>query len=226
MDYSDAECRRVAEESRSQRRSIADALDVVRAFPEFNEFARQAAPLRPIARVRVGPIQLPSGKLSALIDVIFPALCAIVSLPTASSFEACADGRPKRRRFPISELDNAEISADGTAVLNVGMRLTDVIITRPTRLPYAWSKLDLQILRCVIAMTGSYPRCTRDLRRGVPRRFWKMLPAVPLIDYSAVSKIRRPPIKAIKRYLYRDARHLKNLSHQKIADALGTFGIR
>ena len=225
MDYSDAECRRVAEELRSQRRSIADVLDVVRTFPEFNDLARQA-PQRPIARVRVEQLQLPSGEWTALIDVIFSALCTIVSLPLASSFEACADGRPKRRRFPISDLDNAEISVDGTALLNDGTHLADVIIKRPTYLPYTWSDIDLQILRSVIAMTGSYRRCTRDLRRGVPRRFWRMLPAVRLIDYRAVRKIRRPPIKAITQYLRQHAPHLKNVSDQKIADGLGIFGIR
>ena len=57
---------RLHEQRRTSRRTVADALDVVRQRLGVDEIAR--------AEIQIGPLQLPSGKLTALVDVVFPDL--------------------------------------------------------------------------------------------------------------------------------------------------------
>lgn len=216
---------RIAETSRAERRSIADALDVVRCYPDFEKHVKEAAWTRAVARVRIIPLRLPSGEMTALIDVLFPELCASVSLPPASVYAAIEfENARKRQRHSIFELENAEVLLDRTVRLQDGTHLRDVI-TRPTYLPYVPSDLDYRILRHLIAMTESGALCSRGLREGIPKPYRKMVPKLRLLDFSAVKKIKRPPLKEIASYLRRNDPPLKNVSHQKISDALATFGI-
>lgn len=61
---------RLQEERRTSRRTVADALDVVGQDLAPNEVLR--------AQIRIGPLRLPSGKCTALVDVVFPDLGYIV----------------------------------------------------------------------------------------------------------------------------------------------------
>jgi hypothetical protein len=65
---------RLQEERRTKRRTVADALDVVRRVFGLED--------PPRGRIMVTPLGLPSG-WTALVDVIFPDLERIVSLPTS-----------------------------------------------------------------------------------------------------------------------------------------------
>jgi hypothetical protein len=60
---------RLQEENRTTRRSIADAIDVV---------SRLGLPSGPIGRIQIGPLQIPSGDRTYLVEVGFhqvDALC-------------------------------------------------------------------------------------------------------------------------------------------------------
>jgi hypothetical protein len=217
---------RYAEQLRSKRRSIADALAVVADFPAFQEPNLTTGDTL-VAHVRIWPMRLTPGKTTALIDVFFPILSVVVSLPTAPFFTAIRDdGQKVRERFSTQLLENAHVFRDGAVRLRDGTWLRDVIITKPTHLPYKPSDLDNRILRHVITMTNSQKLCSRSVREGVlPRRLRKGMSKRRGLDYNKVKRIKRPPIKEVARYLRANDATLKNVSHQKIVDALAVFGI-
>ena len=78
-----AQMARLQEERRSSRRAIADVLEVVHQVFGLKETLR--------GEVRVGPLRLPSGEWTALVDVVFPDLDYRVSLPTSARFQALSD---------------------------------------------------------------------------------------------------------------------------------------
>ena len=213
------QCIRLQEECRTRRRTIADAVDVVRQKLGLNEVAR--------ATIRIGPLQLPSGDSTALVDVVFPDLGYVVSLPTSAQFKALHGTGPLHKEFEISLLDRAEVYADGSVLLLDGTRLRAVEV-RPTYLPYEPSELDYRILRHAIFLTNS-AHCYRKLLEGLPPEFKdKFEPHfqdVRALEYSRVRTIRAPLLKVLRGYIEDTDPELK-VSNQKIADALATFGVR
>jgi hypothetical protein len=200
---------RLKEEHRTSRRTIADALDVVGQDLAPNEVLR--------AQIRIVRLRLPSGNLTALVDVVFADLGYIVSLPTSAQFKALSDTSSRHQVFEISRLDGAEVCADGSVRLADGTQLRAVEVI-PTHLPYKLSKLEETILQQVISLTRS-DHCYRSIREGLPEHLQHQVPDLRAIDYSRVSTIQAPLLKEIPGY---------NLqaSNQKISDALATLGIR
>jgi len=74
-----SEFQRLFEEDRSSRRTIADAIEVLRQACDFNSHDR--------AEIRIGPLPLPSGDVVGLVNVQFPVrdTVFIVSLPAAAT---------------------------------------------------------------------------------------------------------------------------------------------
>jgi hypothetical protein len=210
---------RLQEEGRTSRRTVADALDVVRQKLGLNEIPR--------ARIEIGPLQLPSGQCTALVDVVFPELGCIVSLPTSARFKALTDTSSQHQQFEIYRLDGAEVCSDGSVRLIDGTRLRAVEVV-PTHLPYEPSQLDKRILGHVILLTNSYD-CSRILLEGLPKdlqdKFEEDFRKARALDFSRVRTIQAPLLKVIRGYIERKNPELK-VSDQKIADALATFGVR
>jgi hypothetical protein len=145
---------RLREEHRTRRRTVADVLEVVHQVLGLDE--------TPNSIIRVGPLRLPSGECTALVDVVFPDLECIVSLPTSARFQASNESAPQPSIFDISRLDAAQVFSDGTILLTDGSRLRAVGVL-PTYLPYEPSALDERILRHVISLTRS-EHCYRSVR--------------------------------------------------------------
>src|SRR4051794_25695266 len=97
---------RLQEERRTSRRAIADALEVVHQVFGFKDTPR--------GEVRVGPLRLPSGDRTALVDVLFPELDRIVSLPTSAQFQARSEEDSQLNIFEIARLDGAEVGPGGS----------------------------------------------------------------------------------------------------------------
>jgi hypothetical protein len=205
---------RLQEERRTRRRTVADALDVICQAFGIAEI--------PDAQIQLGPLRLPSGKLTALVDVVFPDLGCRVSLPTSARFKALTDASSQRQVFEIFLLDQAEVYSDGSLLLD-GTRLRAVEVI-PTYLPYEPSELEERILRHVIVRTNSY-HCYRSVREDVPEHLRDQIPDVRALDYARVRTIQTPPLKAIQSYIEVHDPKLK-VSNQKIADALAAFGVR
>jgi hypothetical protein len=203
------------EERRTRRRTVADAFEVVRQLLGIDEIPR--------AQIQLGPLRLPSGKLTALVDLVFPDLGCRVSLPTSARFRALTDASSQHRAFKISLLDQAEVCSDGSVLLADRSRLRAVEVI-PTHLPYEVSELEERILQHVIARTNSY-HCYRSMREDVPEHFRDQIPDIRVLDYSRVRTIQAPPLRAIRAYIQASDPELK-VSSQKIADALAMFGVR
>jgi hypothetical protein len=203
------------EERRTSRRTIADALDAV---------AQDLAPgERSSARIKIGPLQLPSGKCTALVNVVFTDLGCIVSLPAAAQFRARAPTSTQYQTFEISRLDDAEVCPDGSVVLVDGTRLRAVEVI-PTYLPYDPSELDNRILRHVIDLTQS-DFCYRFIREGLPEHLQHQVHDDRALDYARVRRIQAPALKVIRAYI-QDREPALKVSNQKIADALASCGVR
>lgn len=205
---------RLREEERMSRRTVADALEVVREERRGKQVAS--------GRFDIAMIELPSKERTALVDVVFPELGCRVSLPTSARFSARPETKPGRQEFDISRLQDAAVTSDGSVVLSDGthMRAVEVI---PTHLPYHPSELDERILGAVIVMTKA--DCFRNLRDDVPERYRDQIPDWWVLDHGRVPTIQAPPLKVIRGHIADKDPGLK-VSFQKISDALKMFGIR
>jgi hypothetical protein len=206
---------RLQEGHRTRRRTVADARDVVR---------RVFGPDAPRGHIRIGPLRLPSGKCTALVDVIFPDLGCVVSLPTSARFRARSGIRAGHQEFEISRLDGAAVETDGSVRLvdGTGLRAVEV---RPTHLPYHPSELEERILAHVISLTNAGSYCYRSIREGLPEHLQDRVPDRRALDYSRVRTIQAPPLKVIRAHIEDHDPDLK-VSNQKIADALAMYGVR
>jgi hypothetical protein len=204
------------EERRTSRRTVADALELVRQKLGVNEIAR--------AEIRIGRFQLPSGQCTAMVQVLFPDLGCRVSLPSAARFRARSGMSSQHKLFEISRLDRAEVGSDGSVVLADRSRLRAVEVV-PTHLPYEVSELEERVLRHVISLTKSY-YCYRSIQEGLPEHLQHQVPDLRALDYSRVRTIQQaPPLRVIQAFI-EDNDPERKVSNQKIADALATFGVR
>jgi hypothetical protein len=212
---------RLLEEGRNSRRTIADALEVLRSVAAFNEHDR--------AEICIGLLRLPSGDVVGLVDVCFNAplreKACRVSLPTSGAFRAICEGSARRDDFEIARLDGAVVGADATVLLSDGTRLRAVEVL-PAPLPYEPTGLDRRIVHHAISSAGAEQRCYRSLREGLPPAQQDMVPDLRFLDCSRVSGLDLPPLKVIAIDVQAADWTLRKLSQQKVADALRQFGMR
>jgi hypothetical protein len=200
------------EDGRTQRRTVADALEVVRQRLGVDEITR--------AEIRLAPFALPWGGSTAAVVVLFPDLGYWVSLP--ASDRARANTGRQRQVFEIALLEGAEICPDGSALLKDGRRLRAVEV-EPTGL-HKPSALDERILWYVIALTESW-HSYRNFREDLPQDLQHQVPDLYVLDYSRVLTINAPLLKVIQGYIEQNDPQLR-VSGQKIADALARCGVR
>jgi ABC-type transporter Mla MlaB component len=229
---------RLAEHNRLKRRSIMDALEVLRQVADFraNDYAE----------VQIGLLKLPSAAVIGLVDLTFAVphqdKTYLASLPSSAQFDAARVGALKINRFDIAQLDRATVDSTGRVVLADGTNLCSVEVI-PIHLPYEPSELDWRIVHHTISLIGAEERRYRHLADGSPSplgdsiRKVKLMEPLPdpqwlricdpkALDCANLSGLSVPQLKVIKAYISDKDSTLKKLSEQKIADALRTFGIR
>jgi hypothetical protein len=203
------------EDGRTKRRTVVDALEVVREKLGVDEITR--------AEISIHHLQLPSGECTGLVAVLFPDLGCCVTLPTSARFRGLSGTSSQHQLFEISRLDRAKVNSDGSVRLVDGswLRAVEVI---PARLPYELSELEQLILRHVILLTGSY-HCYRSIREDLPEDLEPQVADLRALDYSRVRTIQAPPLKVIRGFI-EDANPQVKLSDEKIAHTLEKCGIR
>lgn len=212
---------RLFEEARTSRRTIADALDVLRDARDFKDGDR--------AKIGIGLLKLPSGDVVGLVNLFFEIppgeeVC-IVSLPTSAEFQGRRSGSPEGDRFDIARLDGAVADGRGGVRLNDGTMLRAVEVI-PAYLPEEPSELDWRIVHHTISIIGAEERCYRRLGAELPVPYRDMVSDIRFLDCSRLSELKLPPLKEIAwKIAVRDPT-LEKLSQQKIADALRRFGMR
>ena len=141
---------------RTLRRTIADAIEVLRQDAKFKDTDR--------ARIQVGGLPLPSQETVGLVDVLFKLSfderTFIVSLPTSGEFRAKRPGRSKADIFDIFELDDAIVDGNCAIQLRDGavVRAVEVV---PALLPHIVTETDLSIVHQTIELVGAKDR--RDI---------------------------------------------------------------
>jgi hypothetical protein len=212
---------RLFEERRKSRRTIADAIDVLRDACGFSDHDHAA--------IRIGPLHLSSGDAVCLVGVLFEVpfreKVYIVSLPTSAQFRGTCHGASRQDCFEISRLDGAVVGADATVVLRDGITLHAVEVI-PTRILSDPTELDRRIVHFTISMIGAEDRCYWSLRAHLPLALQDTVPDLRRLDCSKLHGLDIPPLKEIAFQIAQKDKTLRKLSPQKIADALRKFGIR
>jgi hypothetical protein len=213
------------EEERNHRFTVQDAIDVLPTSAGFED--------NDFAEIRVGGLRLPSDKEVGLPNVFFSSNALgktlVVSLPTSAQFKAIRQGEADARLFSIFELDGAKVDNNGSVRLSDGtvLRAVEVI---PENLPLKPSELDWLIVHHTIWIIGAEDRCYRSLREHAKPRCLDLpediVPDIRSIDCGALKDLELPSLKYLAREIAKKHPMLKKLSHQKIADALRTFGMR
>jgi len=188
--------RPLKEDSRDKRRTVADALEVIRQEPEVEEMAG--------AEIRVSPFELPSGEATAVVAVVCPDFDCFVSLPASWWFTALSEKCSQRQRFEIPCL---------------GVEMV------PSHMPYAMSPVEQRILWHVIALTESYDCYRNLLRDDLPPHLQAGIQELWVLDYGRLHIIPRCLLKVIKAHIEAHDPKLR-VSTQKIADTLAKCGVR
>jgi hypothetical protein len=207
--------KRLREKGRTLRRTIADAIEVLRQDARFKDTDR--------ARIQVGGLRLPSQETVGLVHVLFDSLderTFIVSLPTSGEFRAKRTGHSKADIFDIFELDDAIVDGNYAIQLRDGavVRAVEVV---PALLPHIVTETDLSIVHQTIELVGAKDetryRFPADLK----------LPAGGL-DCGTLPSLqdRIPLLKQIKAHIEDHEPSLKGISEQQISDSLQKFGMR
>jgi hypothetical protein len=206
---------RLGEGKRTSRRTVADAIEVVRELLGPDDIGSP--------HIQVGEFELPSGQTLALADVVFPEFGCRVSLPTSFRFKARSATKACLEEFEISRLDCAQVCPDGSVLLVDGTQLCAVEVI-PAPLPLQPSELDMIILGYLVSLTQSCD-CCRSLREGVPEHLREMVPDIRGPDFSRLREVKAPPLKKIRGHIV-DKNPDLSVSNQKIADTLAMAGIR
>jgi hypothetical protein len=208
--------KRLREKGRTLRRTIADAIEVLRQDARFKDTDR--------ARIQVGRLRLPSQETVGLVDVLFDSLderTFIVSLPTSGEFRAKRPGHSKADIFDIFELDDAIVDGNYAIQLRDGavVRAVEVV---PALLPHIVTETDLSIVHQTIELVGAKD----ETRYRFPADL-KLLPADGL-DCGTLPSLqdRIPLLKQIKAHIEDHEPSLKGISEQQISDSLQKFGMR
>ena len=198
------------DDGRAKRRTVADALEVLRMEAGFGSTDRariQIAPLTPFAAASV----------ALVFDNRF------VLLPATETFLAARDGEYRRRWFEITVLQGALAADDGLVTLNDGTVLKAVEV-KPAQLPRSATPLDRRILELVLTMLERKDFVLRSIRDGLPEPLLEGLPDYRSIDFARLRELKAPPFKLFQRWLRESARDFR-VSRQKYDELVAKVGL-
>jgi hypothetical protein len=211
---------RLSEEGRTSRRTIADALEVLRDKADFAENDR--------AGIIIGLLNLPSAEAVGLVQIVFDApvdnTSFIVSLPTSKHFQAYCGNARQRERFDVAKLHGAVLDDMGNVWLADGLAFRAVEVI-PARLPLEPTKLDRRIIHHTLSIIRA-DQCYRPLAHGLPPDLQQMVAELGLPDCSTFAALPLPPLKVLSSRIRERDWTLRKLSEQQVADTLRKFGVR
>jgi hypothetical protein len=210
---------RFADETRAQRRTVLDALEVQRLCAGFSD--------DDVADIQVVGLRLPSNEVVGLVQILVASpsnrQISIVGLPAARQFRARSISSGALVSLEISLLDRATVDGRGNVTLADGSSVRSAQII-PVNLPSEPSDLDWKIVTSVISMLKGDQACYRDLAQGLPPEMEYAIPVWSGIDCAKLPGLNAPPLKQIAQHFIDLG--VKPPSPPKIADALRRFGIR
>jgi hypothetical protein len=185
-----------ASDDRISRRTIADAIEVLRSVPDFTKQSR--------AGIQVALLPLPSGQVVGLVNVQFIGalreVVCVVEMPTSIRFQAARQGSSQREDYDIFRLDGAVVDSAGNVKLTDGALLRAVELI-PAHLPFEPTELEWRIVRHTIALIRAEEKCYRRLRDEAPAEFRNMVPDLRFLDCSNLGDLDIPSSKTIAKYI-------------------------
>jgi hypothetical protein len=209
---------RLSEEDRNSRRTMADAVEVLREKAGFGNNDR--------AEISIGRLKLPSAEVVGLVQIIFDPRrsdeACVVSLPTSKQFKAYRANARERDCFDIAELHGAVLDGSGNVLLtnDTALRAVEVI---PARLPLEPTEFDWRIIHCTLSIIGA-EHCYRYLSYGLPPQLRERVPDLRILDCSTFESLTLPRLKVLISRIRETEPPLP--SAQQVADTLHKFGIR
>jgi hypothetical protein len=217
------------EDSRKQRCTIADALDVLVADAGFRA--------GDIATIITQGLQLPDWSVAWLVALTFDGGCrsdaqpVVVFLRTASEFFAIQADETKKEGYPIDQLHGGNVDYDGVVIALNGDRFRAVELKRAI-LPYEPTPLERDIVSATLSTDSWASRdIYRDLCDDLPVEIRRKHPTIKVLDYSKLVKearlgTRGPMLKEIQGK-FADLFQGRILpSPQQISNTLEKIGIR
>jgi hypothetical protein len=210
---------RLLEDKRTSRRTVADAIAVLEQSAAFGS--------DDTATIQVGRLQLPSGEVAGLVQVIFDLPCSeqsyVVSLPSSTHFYS---RRSNSAPQEVELLHQALVDSRAEVVLATGTSLHAVELV-PARLPVEPTELDYRIVYATIAFTGGRQTGCRKLRDEPSLQdVIDQIPDLQFLDLLRVQNLPIPSLDSIAAYLRQTGPDLPVPSNEKIASALLNFGLR
>jgi hypothetical protein len=211
-----SESLRLIDAGRDSRRSIADAIDVLRNLPGFSEGMQ--------ATVMVRPLPLADGNRTGLIQLVCEAQGFAVSLHSAAHFRAIRTCAFDPEPFEIGLLDGARVDSAGNVTLTCGTHLHKVEVA-PTFIPIELTPAEERIVVWTIRCFHPRKRCFRSLPNPRILRPLRRRTGAVWLDYGTLPSLTLPALKEIE-YALKDMHGFGDCSRQPIANALARAGIR
>ncbi|MGA7545508.1 MAG: hypothetical protein WBW08_06740, partial [Methyloceanibacter sp.] len=185
---------RLYDDGRKSRRTIADAVESLRDRPGFSEDMR--------AEISTGRLQLPTGKVVSLVQVICQEIGWAVSLPTSVYFYGTRTTGVAPEEFEISRLEGAVADANSNVELSDGTLLHAVEV-QPVCLPDAMTEQEMLIVHAAIAFIGAEARCYRHLRakKSLKAKFPDELRKAKFLDFATLPGLKIFGLKDFTRYV-------------------------
>jgi hypothetical protein len=198
---------------RTARRTIADAIEVLRTKSDFSENSR--------AQIRTRELRLPTGDVTSLVQMVSHEIGWAVSLPTSAHFVGTRTMAPGPEHFNISRLEGAIVDSNGNVELSDGTYLHKVHVV-PTAISSKVTEMEALIVHLVVACVAAQDKCYRYLHETA-------LPGMKFLDYSTLPGLELPTLKGIYRYVIERTEkspQLPRVSRQTVARVLNKCGMR
>jgi hypothetical protein len=211
----------LAEGNKHNRRSLADAIELLNAHAGFHTNDR--------ATIRTSQLLLAAKEPIFQLCVIFQGpgsdVTFLVSLPASSHCTTVASETNALETIGTFNLDDASVDYYGNVVLTNGTQLKAVGVI-PTPLPYELSELDGHILRHTIGFLGIGDRVFRTLGEELDSETRTTLPAIRAIDFQRLQGRKMPLLKQLRNSMA-DSGEFPNIpSLQKLSTTLSKCGMR
>jgi hypothetical protein len=210
------ECRWLKPDEKHLRRTIADALELLRAEANFSDEDH--------AEISVAPLPITTCAQSVALLFKTNLVTSIVMMPSTEQFQAFRPGESRHQTWDIRHLHKAVVHGAGAVRLTDGtlLKAVEIIVAD---LPWRLTPLDYLIMKHALAAMGlQEDSFRRSLREGVPEKYRETVPDLRWWDFAKLAQVRAPAFKIFQRYLERE-RSSFSVSRQKYFEALTKAGM-
>jgi hypothetical protein len=193
----------LAEGSKHNRRSVADAIELLAAHADFR--ANSLATIRTLQL----PVSArkPLFQLCVTFENLSSNVTSLVWLPTSSCFKAQALGPRRTDKFATADLNGATVDFTGNVSLPTGAQLRAVEVV-PATLPYELSDLEWRILKCTVRYMKIEDVVVRTFGEELDVDVQATLPVIRRIDFQRLKGFEVPPLKVLQHFIIENVKDL------------------